>query len=109
MKIAELFNVSGKVAIVTGGSRGIGEMIAAGFLANGVKVYITARKEAALIEKAHELSKTYAGECIPVPCDLSTMDGMNDFEVESHQITNTLNDEKFDLESTLPYKDFLKG
>ena len=45
MKIEELFNVSGKVAIVTGGSRGIGEMIAAGFLANGVKVYITARKE----------------------------------------------------------------
>ena len=56
MKISELFNVSGKVAIVTGGSRGIGEMIAAGFLANGVKVYITARKEAALIEKAKELS-----------------------------------------------------
>jgi len=79
MKIAELFNVSGKVAIVTGGSRGIGEMIAAGFLANGVKVYITARKEAALIEKATELSDTYAGECIAVPCDLSTMGGMSDF------------------------------
>ena len=74
MKIAELFNVSGKVAIVTGGSRGIGEMIAAGFLANGVKVYITARKEAALIEKAKELSEMYQGECIPVPCDLSTME-----------------------------------
>ena len=59
MKINELFNVSGKIAIVTGGSRGIGEMIAAGFLANGVKVYITARKEAALIEKANELSKIY--------------------------------------------------
>ena len=79
MKIAELFNVSGKVAIVTGGSRGIGEMIAAGFLANGVKVYITARKEAALIEKAKELSEMYNGECIPVPCDLSTMEGMGDF------------------------------
>ena len=79
MKIAELFNVSGKVAIVTGGSRGIGEMIAAGLLANGVKVYITARKEAALIEKAKELSDMYEGECIPVPCDLSTMDGMSDF------------------------------
>ena len=79
MKIAELFNVSGKVAIVTGGSRGIGEMIAAGFLANGVKVYITARKEAALIEKAKELSDKFSGECIPVPCDLSTMDGMSDF------------------------------
>ena len=61
MKIEDLFNVSGKVAIVTGGSRGIGEMIAAGFLANDVKVYITARKEAALIEKAKELSEMYKG------------------------------------------------
>ena len=40
MKISELFNVSGKVAVVTGGSRGIGEMISAGFLANGVKVLV---------------------------------------------------------------------
>jgi len=79
MKITELFDVSGKVAIVTGGSRGIGEMIAAGFLANGVKVYITARKEAALIEKAKELSDIYDADCIPVPCDLSTMDGMEEF------------------------------
>jgi NAD(P)-dependent dehydrogenase (short-subunit alcohol dehydrogenase family) len=79
MKIAELFNISGKIAIVTGGSRGIGEMIAAGFLANGVKVYITARKEVALVEKAKELSDIYEGECIPIPCDLSTMEGMNGF------------------------------
>ena len=56
MKINNLFNVEGRIAVVTGGSRGIGEMIAAGFLANGVKVYITARKEAALIEKAKELT-----------------------------------------------------
>ena len=34
------------------------------------------------------------------------IDGVNDFEVESHQITNKLNDEKFYLESTLPYKEF---
>ena len=79
MKIQELFDVSGKVAIVTGGSRGIGEMIASGFLANGVKVYITARKEAALIEKAEELSELHSGDCIPVPCDLSTMDGIDEF------------------------------
>ena len=59
MKISELFNVSGKVAIVTGGSRGIGEMIAAGFLANGTKVYITARKEEPLLRKAEDLSKKY--------------------------------------------------
>ena len=79
MKIQELFDVSGKVAIVTGGSRGIGEMIASGFLANGVKVYITARKEAALIEKAKELSELHSSDCIPVPCDLSTMDGIDEF------------------------------
>ena len=40
----DLFSVAGKVAVVTGGSRGIGEMIAAGYLANGAKVYITSRK-----------------------------------------------------------------
>ena len=49
MNINNLFDVSGKVVIVTGGSRGIGEMITAGYLANGAKVYITARKEAPLI------------------------------------------------------------
>ena len=56
MDIQKLFNIDGKTALITGGSRGIGEMIAAGFLANGVKVYITARKEAPLIEKAKHLS-----------------------------------------------------
>ena len=40
MKIENLFNIENKIAVVTGGSRGIGEMITAGFLANGVKVYI---------------------------------------------------------------------
>ena len=38
MNLQELFKVEGKIAVVTGGSRGIGEMITAGFLANGVKV-----------------------------------------------------------------------
>ena len=54
MEITSLFNISGKVAVVTGGSRGIGEMITAGFLANGVKVYISARKAPALAEKAKD-------------------------------------------------------
>ena len=79
MKINELFNVSGKVAVVTGGSRGIGEMITAGFLANGVKVYITARKEQSLVEKAEELSNKYNGVCIPIACDLSSLVGIEYF------------------------------
>ena len=57
MDINKLFNIDGKTALITGGSRGIGEMIAAGFLANGVKVYITARKEAPLIEKQRSFQK----------------------------------------------------
>ena len=76
MDINKLFNIDGKIALITGGSRGIGEMIAAGFLANGAKVYITARKEAPLIEKAKELSEKFNGECIAIPCDLSNMEGI---------------------------------
>ena len=79
MKINDLFNVENKVAVVTGGSRGIGEMITAGFLANGVKVYISARKAPALIEKANELSEKYDAECIAIPCDLSTSEGIDEF------------------------------
>ena len=79
MKISDLFSIENKVAVVTGGSRGIGEMITAGFLANGVKVYISARKAPALIDKAKELSDKYQQDCIPVPCDLSTMEGIEEF------------------------------
>ena len=79
MDINNLFSVKGKVAVVTGGSRGIGEMITSGFLANGVKVYISARKAPALIDKANELSERYEMDCIPVQCDLSNMQGINEF------------------------------
>ena len=69
-----LFDVSGKVALVTGGSRGIGEMIAEGFVANGVKTYISARKADACDATAARLSEQ--GECISIPADLSTMEGI---------------------------------
>jgi NAD(P)-dependent dehydrogenase (short-subunit alcohol dehydrogenase family) len=69
----DLFSLSGRTALVTGGSRGIGRMIAAGFLAQGAKVYISSRKAAACDETARELSKL--GTCISLPADVSTVAG----------------------------------
>ncbi len=68
-----LFDVSGKVALVTGGSRGIGLMIARGYVENGVKTYISSRKADACKAVEEELSKV--GECVALPMDLSTVDG----------------------------------
>ena len=72
-----LFSIEGKTALVTGGSRGIGEMIAAGFLANGAKVYISSRKADTCNETAQRLQKDYGGECISLPADLSNLEGIN--------------------------------
>lgn len=72
-----LFSIEGKVALITGGSRGIGEMIAAGFLANGAKVYISSRKADVCDATAKRLQDEYGGECISVPADLSNLDGIN--------------------------------
>ena len=84
-QINELFSVTGKVAIVTGGSRGIGKMIAQGFVENGVKTYISARKAEACIATADELSAK--GTCIPFPADLATKEGRDAFvaEIEVHE------------------------
>lgn len=75
VRIDELFSIAGKVALVTGGSRGIGEMIAAGFLANGAKVYISSRKADACEATARRLSDRYGGDCIAIPADLSDLAG----------------------------------
>ena len=72
----DLFSIRGKVALVTGGSRGIGEMIAAGFLAAGAKVYISSRKAQACEDTAKRLSQAYGGECIPIAADLSGIAGV---------------------------------
>jgi NAD(P)-dependent dehydrogenase (short-subunit alcohol dehydrogenase family) len=69
-----LFDLSDRVALVTGGSRGIGEMIATGFVTRGVKTYISSRKANACDATAERLSEQ--GDCISIPADLSSMDGI---------------------------------
>jgi NAD(P)-dependent dehydrogenase (short-subunit alcohol dehydrogenase family) len=76
--LKDLFSLKGRVALVTGGSRGIGKMIAAGFLAQGAaKVYITARKAGPCEATAKELTAEFGGECIALPIDISTMAGID--------------------------------
>ncbi len=73
INVQDLFSIKGKTAVVTGGSRGIGLMIAQGFLEAGAKVYISSRKKEACDETARQLSEI--GECVSIPADLSTMEG----------------------------------
>lgn len=68
-----LFSLQGRSALITGGSRGIGRMIAAGFLAQGARVYISARKATACDQAAKELSSL--GHCVSLPADVSTLAG----------------------------------
>ena len=70
----DLFTLQGRTALVTGGSRGIGKMIAAGFLAQGAKVYISSRKADACAAAAEELSQG-GGTCISLPQDVSSVAG----------------------------------
>jgi NAD(P)-dependent dehydrogenase (short-subunit alcohol dehydrogenase family) len=68
--VNNLFSVEGKVVLVTGGTRGIGLMIARGFVEHGAKVYISSRKREVCEEAAAELSKV--GSCTALPADLSS-------------------------------------
>ncbi len=73
MDTSQLFSLKGRSALITGGSRGIGRMIAEGFLAQGARVYISARKAAACDQTAKELS--VLGQCVSLPGDVSTLGG----------------------------------
>lgn len=89
LDLGSLFSVRGKVALVTGGSRGIGEMIAAGYAANGARVYVSSRKAQTCDETAKRLSDTYGAECISLPANLAEMSGVDSLvaalrERESH-------------------------
>jgi NAD(P)-dependent dehydrogenase (short-subunit alcohol dehydrogenase family) len=71
MDTTNLFRLDGRVALVTGGSRGIGKMIAAGFVAQGAKVYVSSRKPEACEETAAALGES----CIALPHDIATVAG----------------------------------
>ena len=68
-----LFSIEGKTALVTGGTRGIGLMIARGYVEAGVRVYVASRSEEACAETEKELSKL--GTCVAIPANLSTQEG----------------------------------
>ena len=86
MKIEDLFSVRGKTVVITGGSRGIGEMIARAYIENGARVIITARNAAVCEGLAAELSKI--GDCTAIPADLSQMAEIERFATAVAAITD---------------------
>jgi NAD(P)-dependent dehydrogenase (short-subunit alcohol dehydrogenase family) len=75
LSVSSLFNVRGKVALVSGGGSGIGTMCASALVQNGCKVYIASRKESQLKEVADELNKINPGHCIYIVANLGTKAG----------------------------------
>ena len=78
--MSDLFSIEGKTALVTGGSRGIGLMIARGYVEAGATVYISSRKQDVCDEVAAELSKI--GTCVSLPADLATEEACNGLAAE---------------------------
>ena len=91
--MSELFSLAGRTALVTGGSRGIGRMIAEGFLRQGARVYISARKAEACDAAAREMSAL--GTCVSLPADVSTVEGAQklaaDFAAKEPQLDILVN------------------
>ena len=79
MDFAKLFSLEGKIALITGGSRGIGKMFVEGFVAAGCeRVYITARKTQVVEETAAQ----FGDKVIGLPGDISRMEGIEELAAE---------------------------
>lgn len=83
MDTNNLFSVKGRVALVTGGSAGIGQMIATGLAAAGARVYICARRK----EKVEKAAAEMDGDVIGLAADVSSIDGIKALvaEIESRE------------------------
>jgi NAD(P)-dependent dehydrogenase (short-subunit alcohol dehydrogenase family) len=81
--MSELFDVSGRTALVTGGSRGIGLMIARGLVQAGARVIVSSRKAGDVESAARELSEL--GDCQAIPGDVSTPDGAEALAAETRE------------------------
>jgi len=76
MNLNDMFGLDGRIALVTGGSRGIGKMIVEGYLAAGcARVYISARKTAQIEEAVADFETRHPGKVVGLPVDLSTVEG----------------------------------
>ncbi|KAJ9116564.1 hypothetical protein QFC20_000496 [Naganishia adeliensis] len=91
MQASKLFDVKDKVVLVTGGGRGIGEMIAEGYVSNGAKVYIASRDIKACEATAQRLTKQGPGKCYALAADLSKYDDIVKLIEELSKREQTLN------------------
>jgi NAD(P)-dependent dehydrogenase (short-subunit alcohol dehydrogenase family) len=111
--VPSLFSIRGKTAVITGGSRGIGLMIARGYVEAGATVYITSRSAEVCNAVADELSMI--GSCTSLPHDLSTLDGVtalvqdfSDREERLHILVNNAGAAWGEPIETFPEKGFDK-
>lgn len=77
-----LFDITGKVALVTGGTGGIGRMIAAGLLRRGVVTYITGRDQTQVATVAADLERTGESRCVGLVADLALSEGSRQLATE---------------------------
>ncbi|GAA5877189.1 hypothetical protein JCM16303_006194 [Sporobolomyces ruberrimus] len=90
LQIPNLFDVKGKICLITGGGSGLGEMMATSLVQNGARVIIASRKEAALKSVADKLNKAGPGKCEYIVADLGAKEGVDKLCEEVKRRTNKL-------------------